>query len=133
VAIMIAQLLERLGGSVTRLPIASNIKVGDDLDRDRSQTVLISALPPFAAGHARSLCKRLRQKYPDLKIILGLWNSKLFAQGAPERAVTGCPDAIATSLEQVVSILAERNQPTLSGLAADQAASPTPELVTVRE
>jgi predicted PurR-regulated permease PerM len=133
VAIMIAQLLERLGCSVTRLPIASNIKVVDDLEPDRPQTVLISALPPFAAGHARSLCKRLRQKYPDLKIILGLWNSKLFAQGAPEQAVAGFADAIATSLEQVVSILAERNLPTVSGLRADHATSRTPELVTVRE
>jgi hypothetical protein len=60
---------------------------------------LVSALPPFAVGQARSLCKRLHARFPDLVIVIGLWE---FAGGvlkAQER-VGASANAVATSLSE---------------------------------
>jgi predicted PurR-regulated permease PerM len=35
--------------------------------------VCIAALPPGGLAHARYLCKRLRQRFPDLKVLVGRW------------------------------------------------------------
>lgn len=36
--------------------------------------ICISALPPGAIRHTRYLCKRLDARFPDLAIVVGLWN-----------------------------------------------------------
>src|SRR5207302_177903 len=61
------------------------------VERRRAQIVVISALPPAAVTHARYLCKRLHGKFPELKIVVGLWTSK----GDLDRARTRvtCDDA----------------------------------------
>lgn len=40
---------------------------------EHSPVVLISALPPGGLAHARYLCKRLRARRPDIKIVVGRW------------------------------------------------------------
>jgi hypothetical protein len=37
--------------------------------------VCVSAVPPAAATHSRVLCKRLRARFPDLVIMVGVWDS----------------------------------------------------------
>jgi hypothetical protein len=54
--------LETLTGEVVEL-------IADE----HSPVVLISALPPGGLAHARYLCKRLRARRPDIKIIVGRW------------------------------------------------------------
>lgn len=61
------------------------------------QAVYVSALPPAAVLHASFLCKRLRPRFPDLKIVVALWHAegdvekgraRLLAAGASEVVVT---------------------------------------------
>ncbi len=40
------------------------------------QAVYISALPPAALLHASFLCKRLRPRFPELKIVVALWHAE---------------------------------------------------------
>ena len=39
------------------------------------QAVYVSALPPAAVLHASFFCKRLRPRFPDLKIVVALWHA----------------------------------------------------------
>jgi hypothetical protein len=74
----------------------------DQVAQGEYRIVCVSALPPFAVGQARSLCKRLRSRFPELKIIVGLWD---FAGGVPkaaERIGTGVTDAVATTLSEAL-------------------------------
>ncbi|HVE89649.1 MAG TPA: AI-2E family transporter [Burkholderiaceae bacterium] len=57
----------------------------------------VSALPPAAVLHASYLCKRLRPRFPDLKIVVAVWHAegdlekgraRLLAAGASEVVVT---------------------------------------------
>ncbi len=106
VAMMAAQLLQRLGCDVRQLPVTPRANLWNELAGDASRVVIISALAPFAVGQARLLGKRLRQRQPNLKILVGLWNFEGGPAKAQERAGPGVADMFATSLEQAVSLLA---------------------------
>jgi hypothetical protein len=66
------------------------------------QAVCISAVPPDAAAPASYLCKRLRQKFPKMQIIVTLWN----AEGQIDRVVQRLKDAgadiVVTTLPQAL-------------------------------
>jgi predicted PurR-regulated permease PerM/methylmalonyl-CoA mutase cobalamin-binding subunit len=110
VAIMIAQLLKRLGCDVRHLALASRATILDEVATEAPQVVLVSALPPFAAGQARSLCKRLRQRHPEWTIVLGLWRFEGGVVKAQERVGSCGADMVATTLQQAISFLDETNQ-----------------------
>lgn len=110
VAQMMAQLIRRLGSEVRVQRFASRNSDLKDLEPQGWDVAIVSALPPFAAGHARSLCKRLRQRYPRLKIVLGLWSFEGGVAKAEERIGSGCADIVATSLEKAIDRLAEASQ-----------------------
>jgi predicted PurR-regulated permease PerM len=61
------------------------------------EALYVSALPPAAVLHASFFCKRLRPRFPDLKIVVALWHAegnlekaraRLLAAGASEIVVT---------------------------------------------
>jgi DNA-binding NarL/FixJ family response regulator len=114
VAQMIAQLLRRLGSEVRVQRFASRNSDLNELETQGLDAAIVSALPPFAAGHARSLCKRLRQRHPQLKIVLGMWSFEGGVAKAEERTGSGCADIVATSLEQAIDRLAEASQSSTS-------------------
>ncbi|MFA6242981.1 MAG: hypothetical protein WC655_18720, partial [Candidatus Hydrogenedentales bacterium] len=41
--------------------------------KGKPSLVCIGALPPGGLAHTRYLCKKLRARHPDLKIIVGRW------------------------------------------------------------
>ncbi len=74
VGTMLAQVLERAGH---RAQCISADTAGEMLAQIRAaqpDVVCISALPPFAVPHVRSLYAKLRAQQPDLRILVGLWH-----------------------------------------------------------
>jgi predicted PurR-regulated permease PerM len=89
---MLAHLLERAGYRTHILAIGTSVEMVAQVSEEKPDIVCLSALPPFAVGHARSLYKTLRAQFPDLKIVIGLWNFV----GDPKRAasrISGIGDA----------------------------------------
>jgi hypothetical protein len=72
----------------------------DRVEQGGFQIACVSALPPFAAGQARSLCKRLRARFPELVIIVGLWEFEGGVLKAQERIAASCANAVATTLSE---------------------------------
>jgi predicted PurR-regulated permease PerM len=107
VAMMLAQLLGRLGCDVRHLPVTPRANLLNELAAHAPQIAVVSALPPFAVGQARSLCKRLRQRQPNLKLLVGLWDLEGGVAKAQDRVGLNVADMIVTSLQQAVSLLAE--------------------------
>jgi predicted PurR-regulated permease PerM len=110
VAMMFEQLLKRLGCSVRRLPNALSGTLVDEAAVNAAEIAVVSALPPFAVGQARSLCKLLRQRHPQLKMILGLWGFKGGVAKARERVGSGPADMVAMSFQQAIVYLVEAQQ-----------------------
>ncbi len=100
VGMMFSQILRQAGYSATYLAIGTVDDMLQRVGQGNFRIACVSALPPFAVGQARSLCKRLRSRFPDLMIVIGLWD---FAGGvlkAQERVGSNCGHAVATSLAE---------------------------------
>jgi hypothetical protein len=65
--------------------------------------LFVSALPPFALTHARSVCRRVRQRFPGLKVAVGLWHSDAEIENIKERLGSGCSDFVMTTLTEAES------------------------------
>ncbi|MDB5304072.1 MAG: hypothetical protein JWM97_1621, partial [Phycisphaerales bacterium] len=77
VAVMLAKLLD-LYGYCTEVPTADSLasEMVEMVATKNVDVVCVSALPPAAATHARYLCKRLHGRFPDVKMVVGLWTVK---------------------------------------------------------
>jgi len=103
VAVMLAQLLaaRRLKTEV----ISSRALASEMLEqvvRYDPRVVCVSALPPFAATHARYLCKRLRPAFPRLSIVAGLWQAS-GAKKSQERLLAAGIDGFALTLAEAAA------------------------------
>jgi hypothetical protein len=68
------------------------------------RTVLVCGLPPRAAKHAEYLCRRLRQRFPEIRILVGLWAG----DDPVDRAVARLKAAGATEVVTTLSAAVER-------------------------
>jgi len=80
--------------------LTTHVLKGEVLDRVNElapEVLYISALPPAAVLHASYFCKRLRPRFPDLKIVVAVWHAeggmekgraRLLAAGASEVVTT---------------------------------------------
>jgi len=102
-ATMLAQLLEQRGHKTMLLPLAAlTAEILGRVAEERSTTICISALPPFAFVHARNLCQRVRQHLPDNRVLIALWGSTGDSETLRERFGASGPDAVATTLAQAI-------------------------------
>jgi predicted PurR-regulated permease PerM len=103
VGMMLTQLLQKAGSQDSRfLSIGTVDNMLDQVERGGFAIVCVSALPPFAVGQARSLCKRLRGRLPRINIVVGLWGFAGGVTKAQERMAPASPDAVCTSLSDAM-------------------------------
>jgi hypothetical protein len=67
-----------------------------------ARIVCVSALPPFAVGQARTLCKRLRARLPDVVLLVGLWGFSGGVPRAEQRVGPTTANAVCTSLTEAM-------------------------------
>ncbi|HQU41881.1 MAG TPA: AI-2E family transporter [Pirellulales bacterium] len=101
---MLAQLLAT--GECLVQSVSYTVSAGELVDlveRRKPDVVCISATPPAAVMHARHLCNQVRGRFPDVPVVVGLWN----AQGDLSKARTRIGGAETT---HVVATLAEAQE-----------------------
>lgn len=64
---------------------------------DGAQILCLSYLSPDPAVQARHFCRRLKRRWPDVRIVLGLWNAPADLLGEEACAALGA-DAVVTSI-----------------------------------
>ena len=102
VGMMFAQLLRQAGYGATSFAIGTVEHMLEQVARGGYRIACVSALPPFAVGQARSLCKRLHARFPDLAIVVGLWGFSGGVPKAQERVGPNCADAVGTTLSEAL-------------------------------
>jgi predicted PurR-regulated permease PerM len=109
VSVMAQQVLHRAGYDAEVFPLGHTPALFEQWDGAPPDFICISALTPFALRRGRSLCKQLKQKYPDSQIILGLWDFP-GALAKPKDKLAPYADKIATSLQQTLSFVGVEDQ-----------------------
>ena len=71
---MLAQLLEKAGLRASCVPCQRASEMVLRATQSLPDVICISALPPFALVHAKSLYHKLRAQSPGVRIFIGLWN-----------------------------------------------------------
>jgi hypothetical protein len=88
VGMMLAQIVNIRGCVVETAPttaMATASELVDYVEQRKADVVCISAAPPAAVAHARRLRMRLRRRFPELSLVVGLWNSPGDLNDAKER------------------------------------------------
>jgi predicted PurR-regulated permease PerM len=120
-AAMLAQLLERKGFTTLSFPIgeASPNEVLDMIAAGASDIVCISALPPYAFAPARAMCKHIRERFPKLKVVVGVWGFSGDANKAKARFERAQPERLCISLAEAVENVQELLRPMPEETAVD--------------
>jgi hypothetical protein len=118
--LMLVQLLCQRGVAARVLSaVTLSGEMLEQVAAESTSVVCVSALPPFAATHARYLCKRLRPKFPHLRIVVGIWQAAGVGQKTQERLKVIGIDAMATTLADAVEELGRLSQNSLLALAGN--------------
>jgi predicted PurR-regulated permease PerM len=98
---MLSQLVEWPDCHAEAAPVASAARELIDLVRQRNaKVVCISAMPPSAVMHVRTLCKRLRGRVSAGNLVVGLWNAKGDLNKMKERIGCGGDIHVVTTLAE---------------------------------
>jgi hypothetical protein len=127
VGLMIAQVLQRRGFAVVVADTASMAsELVASIDAETTDVVIVSALPPKAALHARYLLKTVVSHSVDFKVIVGLWTNdkKTAAELINTQTVTSL-DALQDQLDQMTPMI-------LLGKAPSSAEDPKGVLVVAK-
>jgi hypothetical protein len=82
----------------------------DFIGKEGCKVACISAMPPRAASRAAYLCKRLKQRFPELKVLVALWTSE-DTERAQARLRNAGVDQIVTRLADAIDQLRQLSLP----------------------
>ena len=72
-AVVLARMLEAPEFNPQVTPYPRPAETLEQIEAKACKVVCISAVPPHAAAQAGQLCKRLKQRIPELKVMVALW------------------------------------------------------------
>ncbi len=104
-AIMLAQLLEQQNQRVQVLP--SGTLAGESSEHAAAANpaiICISSMPPMAVGHARYKCKRMHERLPQTRLVVGVWNAS-DPERAAQRMHTVGVETVAVSFAKAIELL----------------------------
>jgi predicted PurR-regulated permease PerM len=102
VALMLSQLLERKDLNAHAVPAGTNSEMLSVVSELKPQMACISALPPFAVEHAKSLYHQLASKVSGLHIAVCLWQGSGEAEKILKRLKLREGDAMFFTLDGLV-------------------------------
>jgi predicted PurR-regulated permease PerM/methylmalonyl-CoA mutase cobalamin-binding subunit len=85
-AIMLAQVLRNSGNLVHAISATSSEReIVELIEQHKPDVICLSATPPAAAMHARYVCNRLRDRLPEMTLMVGLWGVQNDLKKSQER------------------------------------------------
>ncbi|MEX0977519.1 MAG: AI-2E family transporter [Pirellulales bacterium] len=118
-AMMLAQLVGILRCRVAVVPVGEPVSAVINLiEQCKPDVICISATPPTAATHARSVVRRLRRQFPKMPLVVGLWNVQGDLDKARNRIGGGKSTRVVATLadgQEQIRLLIERLLPRVTG------------------
>ncbi len=118
-AMMLAQLGEILACRVAVVSVGEPVTAVIDLiELCKPDAIFISATPPTATIHARSVVRRLRRQFPEMPLVVGLWNAQGDLDKAKDRIGGGKSTWVVPTLkdgQEQIRLLIRRLSPRAAG------------------
>lgn len=112
---MLIHALALAGTAATTRPTgALTARYLDRLDLGGTEVVCLSYFSRAPEGPARAFCRRLRRRWPDVRIVLALWNAPEALGEADAAAALGA-DAVVTSIHEAVRRIEQMLSPAQAG------------------
>ena len=108
---MLLQLIELSGGEGRSIAVKTAGELASAQNAEGVDFVIISAMPPGAATHARQLRRRLPRVFSSAQLIVGLWNFSGDIEAAGARIGHGDGTPTATTLRDALRPIQERLNP----------------------
>ncbi len=103
---MLAQLVEHSGCAAVSFPAGSPLlELVGLIEPSGNDIFCISAIQPFAFSHARTLSRKLKAKFPRIKIVIGVWGFSGDMEKAALRFHPSPPDKLVSSLVEGLEYL----------------------------
>ncbi len=99
VGLMLTHVLRLSGLSAYTIPLGNVEATLDAVEKRRPDVLFVSALPPSTINQARFLCRKVRKRFPDLKIMLGFWDAGADISKLQARLGPNCIDKIIINLK----------------------------------
>lgn len=104
-ALMLEQLLRKRSISAKVLSCAGLLgECVQEVDKRKPRVVCIAAVPPFGYVHARYLCRRLRERFPELKVVAAIL-TETDVNEVKKRQPPVAADEIGSSLAQAIAAI----------------------------
>jgi hypothetical protein len=90
----------------------------EQIEQCKPDVICISATPPAATIHARSVVRRLRRQFPEMPLVVGLWNAPGDLDKAKERIGGGKSTRVVPTLadgQEQIRLLIEPLLPRTAG------------------
>ena len=102
----------------TALAVTLKGEMLEQVASNAPDAICISATPPSALIHARYLCKKMRARFPELPIVVGLWDAQGDLQKSIERLVAVGAAKVVGSAAEALRELTQLRQPLVQGVVA---------------
>jgi predicted PurR-regulated permease PerM len=130
-ALMLAQVLESIHVSAFAAPVQREEEILAAVAREKPGIVFLVGIPPFAFARSHRLYRSLRSHFPQLRIMVGIWNDP---ENSAEiaRRIGGENDLrvfvrLSEALAEVQSLINSKNEPAQAGSAVNASVSNPPE------
>ena len=125
VATMLCQLLTRAGYAALCIPLGKPAEMILKTVQSSPDIVCISALPPYAFAHAKSVYAKLSAQLPQSGLLLGMWNYPGDLDRLAARIALSDDHTIATTLSQALAEIAGRQPGRPPAISLNPSESPS--------
>jgi len=125
---MLVQTLKHHGVAASYLSVADAVNGAGSFPNDVN-VLCISAVPPGALFHSRSMCKRLQNRFPNAQVVAGIWEPGKTEDRTKDRLSAATCNIVVTTLAEAVEKLLVLSNPEI---ADPMVPAPIPERETER-
>lgn len=114
-SMMLAQLLEANGIEALSIPVLRSDEILAAISQENPDVVILSGIPPFGMARAHRLFRTIRARYPQVRLMIGIWGytddlgraAQKISRGEPVPVTITLADAVA----RVRSLLGGESKP----------------------
>jgi predicted PurR-regulated permease PerM len=89
----------------------------------KADLVIVSSTPPGAIAHAQYLCKKIRAKFPEIRLLVGIWNTDGNLERLRKRLSSDARLQVVNKLDEAPAVIHQMVQPLL--MRAEEPSTPT--------